>query len=438
MSMSDHVTLSITAQTQTVSRAGFGVPLLMVHHTLPGNLVRTYKNIIEVASDFSANHPAYHMAAQAFAQSHRPEKVKIGKMTNASAQTGTIKGFPANSADADVGRVVSFKVLGPTGVVTTCSHTIVSGNDAAAIATALETQVEAIANMASVVSTDEIDFTADNVGDHFYFYAFTLCAFEDTTVALNYDTALAAIILEDDDFYGIAIEHNSSANIQDLSDDVEALKKIFCAHYQGTEADFVTLMTTLKATGRDRTFVQFTQGRNMPEYPALAIMARMLTTNPGSATWKFKNLKSVTYDVITTTNQGLIKAQNGNIYVVDGGVAIVQEGVAVSGEFMDTTRFLDWLEARIKERVFSLFVNVDKVDYDDVGVDQVVNEVEAVLQQGVERRGLRSDPAPFATAPKVADIDTADRGARLVPDISFSGQLRGAIHKVNIQGTVSV
>lgn len=438
MSLNDHVTVQISAQTQTVSRAGFGVPLALVHHALSGNLVREYTSREQVVTDFGANHPAVKIWDAVMSQSPRPEKLKFAKVTNGAAQTGTIKDFPANTADADVGKIVSFDVIGPDGTKTTVSHTIVAGNTAAAIATAIVAAVDAITDLSCVLDTDEADFTADNVGDHFFFGNFANCGFEDTTVDLGYAAALSAARLEDDDFYGITLEHPSEANIDAVSSPVESLKKILAVHYQGTTADFITYMTTLSATGRDRTYVQYTSMRTPGEYPAASELGKMLPKNPGSATWKFKNLNNATYDLLTPTQQTNIKDQNGNIYVVDGGVAIVQEGVAVSGEFMDTTRFIDWLEARVKERVFSLFVNQDKVDYDDVGVDQIANEIYAVLELGVERRGLKSDPAPTVTVPSVADIGTVDRAARNLPDVVFQGELRGAVHKVSITGVVTV
>jgi hypothetical protein len=41
------------------------------------------------------------------------------------------------------------------------------------------------------------------------------------------------------------------------------------------------------------------------------------------------------------------------------------------------------------------------------------------------------------TAPKVADIDPADRAARLLPDVQFSATLASAIHAVEITGSLT-
>jgi hypothetical protein len=41
-------------------------------------------------------------------------------------------------------------------------------------------------------------------------------------------------------------------------------------------------------------------------------------------------------------------------------------------------------------------------------------------------------------APKVKDVSSADRANRVLPDVTFSATLAGAIHAVEILGTISV
>ena len=51
---------------------------------------------------------------------------------------------------------------------------------------------------------------------------------------------------------------------------------------------------------------------------------------------------------------------------------------------------------------------------------------------------LAADPVPIVQAPLVADIDPADKAARILPDITFQATLAGAIHKLVITGVLSV
>ena len=64
--------------------------------------------------------------------------------------------------------------------------------------------------------------------------------------------------------------------------------------------------------------------------------------------------------------------------------------------------------------------------------------MKASLRAAVNQGILAADPAPTVTVPKVADVSAADKTARLLPDMKFTGTLAGAIHKVTITGVVSV
>ena len=133
-----------------------------------------------------------------------------------------------------------------------------------------------------------------------------------------------------------------------------------------------------------------------------------------------------------------IEDKGGNHYTRVGGINITQQGWSASGEFIDITRFIDWLEARIKERIYFILANNPKVPYTDSGADLAVGAIKAQLQQGIAAGGLADTPVPTVTAPKVADIDPIDKANRHFPDIEFTGTLAGAIHSLAITGTLSV
>jgi hypothetical protein len=62
----------------------------------------------------------------------------------------------------------------------------------------------------------------------------------------------------------------------------------------------------------------------------------------------------------------------------------------------------------------------------------------AVLKDGIRAGGLSSDPAPEVTAPAVADVDSITKAGRILPDVKFTATLAGAIHNLEISGTLSV
>jgi len=113
------------------------------------------------------------------------------------------------------------------------------------------------------------------------------------------------------------------------------------------------------------------------------------------------------------------------------------EGTVGSGDWIDTTRGVDWLKSRMGERIITALANAKKVPYTDTGAVVLETEVRAQLQDGVDVGLLRSDPKPTVTIPSVASQSTSNRQARYFPNITFAAQLAGAVHKVGVSGTVT-
>jgi len=170
--------------------------------------------------------------------------------------------------------------------------------------------------------------------------------------------------------------------------------------------------------------------------PAAGWLGRCLPTTPGSITWKWKTLTTVSPSALTTAEIGYADAKKCNTYTTVGGLNMMAEGTMASGEFIDVTRFIDWLTARVKENVYRALKVNDKVPYTDSGIQAIVAEVEGVLRQGVFNGGLNGDEDLIVTAPLAADVDANDKASRLLPDIEFIATLAGAIHKVVIVGKV--
>ena len=133
-----------------------------------------------------------------------------------------------------------------------------------------------------------------------------------------------------------------------------------------------------------------------------------------------------------------METKKANYYITVAGVSIVMNGQVSGNEWIDTIRGIDWLEARMKERLFSALINAPKIPYTDNGVAIIEAGVRAQLAEGIRVGFLAADPAPEVTVPKVADIDPAQKAARILPDVSFSATLAGAIHEIEIDGVVSV
>jgi hypothetical protein len=68
----------------------------------------------------------------------------------------------------------------------------------------------------------------------------------------------------------------------------------------------------------------------------------------------------------------------------------------------------------------------------------VRSEILAQLKEGVYRGLLAEDPEPQVSIPMINEVEEKERDNRVLPKVRFSARLAGAIHKIEIQGTVTV
>lgn len=435
MDIGDIVSVSISANTRTPTRAGFGTPLLMTYHTNFTDLVREYEDLTDLVSDgFAATSPTYYMAQALLSQNPRPESFKVGRLPAAFTQTQTLVMTSATQGD-----VVSFTILDSNGTATDISYTILGSETTSTVATAVELLIEAAtagSATTSAASTATITVTGA-AGEMIYFSNLSSnITYTDTTIDANYDDALTALQVVDDDWYFVLTDINSEANSDLIAAWAETRTKHYVYQTMNTlEKSAGTLFSGMDSNAYDRSVGLFVE--NAEEYGACAWVGVMAPKDPGSATWKFKSLTGVTASNLTTTQESYLEGLNANFYTEIAGIGVTTEGVAASGEFVDIQHGIDWLTARIQERLFGIIAGADKVPYTDAAVDSLLNEIISVMEIGVDRNFLVTGTLT-ATAPKVADIDVADRAARLLPDVKFGATLAGAIHKTVLVGTLTV
>lgn len=268
----------------------------------------------------------------------------------------------------------------------------------------------------------------------------TNLALRDSTTDPGIATDLAAILLADSDWYGLVLDSNSEAEINAAAAWVEANRKVFVPQTADTatmdSGSTTDIAADLKAAGYARTALYFapTIGLN---WLAAGALAERLPFDPGSDTWAYKSPVGVSTYTLTDTQRTNLLAKRVNVFTVLGGLRLTEPGITSAGEWMDVTRFVDWLRARMQERLFGLLVSSQKVPYTDAGVDLIRAEVKAQIDAGIAVGGLASSPEPIVTAPKVADVSQGDRSARHLPDVTWSARLAGAIHTLDVSGTVS-
>lgn len=438
MSLNDVVNVTISAETKTVSQAGFGTPL--IYGRVPWlDVVRTYTDPSDLLTDdVPAASPVYLAAQRLFAQNPRPASFKVGRRSAA---------FDAAYEIRLVGSVVEGKVYslsyqgldatGTLGGPAAVSYTAGAGETASDVLTALALLLpdDAASNGTRILI--ELD-ASDRL---LSFTNLKNLTYRDVTVLTTSEvTDLAAIREEDDDWYGLLTPEIRGKNIAGIAAWVESQVKLYAAWTSdddcGTSAND-DVLSLANAAGYARTFIQQLDSSGIA-YPDAGWLGQMLARPPGSATWKFKTLAGVPVGKYTPTQLTHIKAKKGNWYTNVGGVNITQEGWTSSGEFIDITHGSDWLRARVQENVYATLVNNPKVAFTDSGVDVIRSAVIAQLELGIQRQFLAATPAPVVTFPLVASVSQNDRAARFLPDGEFVATLAGAIHATEIRGRLLV
>ena len=432
------VSVSISTNSTTVSREGFGTPLVLAYHTRFLERYRTYTTLAEMTADgFAVYDDAYRMAAAAFAQDPTVTQIVVGRLPAAPSYTSTL-----TMTSAVEGAVIKATVIEPTtGTAVPLTYTVPAAQTLTQVATAFELLVEGVTGVDSGSSVAVVTVTPTVAGRRVHIYDLQNITIEETTADAGYDTELTALQAENDDWYGITTDSSSPANVADVAAWTLTNKKLYFAatNSSGELAGTGTLGSALDALSNDRTVLIYAP--NSHEFAGAAWAGAGLAQSPGTITWAFKSLAGVTAKNLTTTQRNFLTADNINTYETIASVPVTLPGVVTSGEFIDIRHGIDALEAAIKEDVFALLVNSSKVPMTRAGLDLIHSAILGAMKrfEGTENvPGLLAEGTSSVIMPLISAISTANRAARRVTGIRFSATLEGAIHSITVVGTLSV
>jgi len=432
------VDVIITVESATLDRAGFSTPLLAAYHTEYVDRVRAYSSISEVEADFAVGTTVYRAMAKIFGQEISPSTVKVGRRALAMSQAGEL--IPTDTAE---GVVVTVTVVGPTGTEYVVSHTNGAAETVATICTALTNEINVVLAIPDLTATDnttDVGVAADNAGELFDYKSFGGgLTWNDLTADPGIATDLAAIEAADDDWYGLNVDSNSKAEILAAAAWVETRIKVFgcnTADQEVLDGTALNVMEQLNSNAYARTYCIWSG--SVLSFAGAAWMAGNILDDPGARTWKFKTLVGVVADQLTTTQRNTIIGYKGNWYASIAGAGRAQEGWMADGEWIDIQLTVDALRARIQEDVAERFFSQPKIPFTDNGANTLAATVLGALQAFQGTGALDPLTTPTVTVPKVADVSTADKTARLFPDVDFTARLAGAIHKTEIRGKLQI
>ena len=181
------------------------------------------------------------------------------------------------------------------------------------------------------------------------------------------------------------------------------------------------------------------------QYINVAFAVACLQYEPGSETWAFKTLNAVSVAELTATQMQALQEANISYFVEYGGKAITQGGKTVSEEWIDTVRFMWWLKSFMQECIYNLFITHPKIPYTDNGITQVQNQMVYALKRGQAMGGIapteydedgNATPGYTTTVPRARDLTQAERASRQLKGCKFTARLAGAIHYVEVRGTL--
>jgi hypothetical protein len=427
MSLDSIVNVQISRQTRAVTQAGFGTALVFGEHNKFAEDIKTYDDIDAVGDDFATSDPEYIAALRLFGQEKSPTQIKIGKKAADAKQ----------KVNVAVTTVVDDTLYTTTVNGTAYEYTSDADATAAEISAGLKAAIDLGGEPVTVTdNAGDFDIEADVAGVPFTYVVDTNLTATETTENVNYASELERVSEVDNDWYALVTISHTDADIKYTAEWIEARRKIYLT--SSDSADILTTSTTDIASyleGKNYARTAIVYSADAAAYPEAAWLGLNLPEDPGSITWKFKEVSGITADNLTSTQKTNASGKNCNTYTEIGGVDIFEEGIVVSGEFIDVIRGVDWIQARIQENVFNLLVNSPKVPYTNDGIQTVANQIDEILKQAVDRTILSEYSID---TPLVSEIPQATRTTRLLPDIEFDGILAGAVHATNINGVVSV
>ena len=261
-------------------------------------------------------------------------------------------------------------------------------------------------------------------------------------------TDLLAIQAVNDDWYALACTDRTVATVQAIAAWIETQVKIFGTASNDTNIilyppgvgpgyDSTSIAYLLFNAGYARSFVIYNEDAN-EDYAECAWFGVVLPLTPGSETWKFKTLNSISYSDLSATEENNAFSKNCNTYEYIGGVGITQNGTMAVGEYIDIIRGVDWLTSTIQSYVYSVLVNNPKVPYTDAGITAIESQIRRALLLGIANNFIATDPPYLISVPSAASVPPADKAARVLNNVTFQATLAGAIQLVRIMGTVSV
>lgn len=418
--VTDVVNVTVNVADTQITRTGFGTPLIfdLIENTVFTNRTKSYNSITDVAVDFAVTTKTYKAAAAIFGQERSPKSIKVGRQESGDASiTTALNAIKAQDSDwyclvsphrvsANIQEIAAW-IEGETKIY-------LSSSEDADVLTVVTTDIASVLQAASYNRSAYMWHNQSGVD-------VAAAGYTITSKVINVNQVAHGLKVGDPITFsassGISIDGNNTV-------------------VSVVDVDNVTLATTAADEAGPATVDYFARYK----FPEAAWAGHMLPSDPGSETWKFKQLKGIvpsTKTDILPAEEAVVLGKNGNLYTPLAGVGHTQEGVMAFGRFIDIQRGIDWLEITTAETITARLLKEPKIPYSDAGASIIESEISQVMDLGIRRNllgPLLDESGDFyrINTPKIANQLPADRTARYFPGIVVTAQLAGAIHALSI------
>lgn len=440
-SLNDIVNVQIALQTASVQRGDFGTPMIVGPLMSFAERVRIYTELDAAIAD---DLPPSILTAltDCFSQTPRPRQVKVGRR---AVSKGVVTITPANLTTY----TITFTGTSPEVYTFTSDASATAAEIATGLALAITSDTNetvtatAVGNTVELVWISQTNLQGIALGANLDWGTISPLA-GGTAVADD----LAAIKDADNSWYGLVMSERVDATILAAAEWVEANEKLFIT--ASANADILTpgvttdLVSTLKNTRYFRTAILY-HANAATEYPDAAWAGRVFTIQPGAETWALKQLASITPSVLTATQRNTVFTKGGNLFeFYQTQIALTAPGKTAAGEWIDVIRGRDWLKDLIQTNLAQMMINRNKVPYTDAGIQLCATNLRKSLQQAVTVGYIAPDevdangktvPGFVITVPLSQEIDAVVKASRVLT-LEFAARLAGAIHVINVNGSV--
>lgn len=232
-------------------------------------------------------------------------------------------------------------------------------------------------------------------------------------------------------------EGDDASTIQAISTLVEAMDgKMYFASLDLDDD------TTITVSGLRRTVLFYCDATEDVPVPVAALVGEIAGRTAGSFTYKNLALSGVAAQEITVSELNAIHTKGGITYVAKAGDNVTSEGKVAGGEYIDIIDCEDYIIQQLTYKTQKVLNNADKVPYDNNGIALLESVAYDVLQ-GAYNNGMIADNEDGTPAYSVSyalreDTSETDRANRTYLGGSFTFALAGAIHTVEITGSITV